>query len=526
MNSKKTDNLHFIEKISYQKTHPSVKSINQELFKILDSLKLEGFFTAHLDTMVRQDNNTYLATFLLGKRTEELVVNIPEEFLKILGAIKKQKRFSIKSLSTFKKEVSKTLSNLGVPFSKISFQNYRLKENKLFLDLVISKSEVRFINKVLVKGYEKLPKSFIKHYLEIDSNTVFTNDLLKETDQRLDNLSFIKKQKQSEVLFKQDSTIIYIYVEKRGNSSFDGLLNFGNNPNGNGVIFNGTLDLTLNNNLDFGESFSVFWRSYGEDRQEFNTKITLPYLFSSRFQLNTSLNIYKQDSSFLNTKFYGNVFYNLNHKNTLGVSYNSEISNLINDNPQQNNIDDFSSNMVGVTYEYKKANLNSLNNQNLLLFSQIAFGNRKKISESINQFKFDLEVISQFKLSSKNSIYIRNQTGFLQSKNYLFNELYRIGGINSLRGFADQSIFTPKFSYINLEYRHLTDSLSYLYLLTDFGYIKTITLSNEYYIGLGFGYFFNIKTSQINLSYVLGKSQKTNFNFDASRLNISFKSFF
>ena len=105
-------------------------------------------------------------------------------------------------------------------------------------------------------------------------------------------------------------------------------------------------------------------------------------------------------------------------------------------------------------------------------------------------------------LSAKNSLFIKNTTGLLQSNNYLNNELYRIGGFKSIRGFSEKSIFTSQYSYFNIEYRYLTSSNSYLYSITDFGKFKNYT-SNTIY-GIGIGYLFKIKKSQINIGYVLG----------------------
>ena len=45
-----------------------------------------------------------------------------------------------------------------------------------------------------------------------------------------------------------------------------------------------------------------------------------------------------------------------------------------------------------------------------------------------------------FNLNYKNSIYLKNSTQLLNSENYLTNELFRFGGINSIRGFNENSI--------------------------------------------------------------------------------------
>ena len=48
--------------------------------------------------------------------------------------------------------------------------------------------------------------------------------------------------------------------------------------------------------------------------------------------------------------------------------------------------------------------------------------------------------MNNFYINEKNIINIKNQNYYLKSKNYLTNELYRFGGINSIRGFAENSL--------------------------------------------------------------------------------------
>ncbi len=56
------------------------------------------------------------------------------------------------------------------------------------------------------------------------------------------------------------------------------------------------------NNLNAGEEFTLYWKSDGKNQKTFNIGIELPYIFKSPFGLKANLNIFKQDSTFQNTK--------------------------------------------------------------------------------------------------------------------------------------------------------------------------------------------------------------------------------
>ena len=105
------------------------------------------------------------------------------------------------------------------------------------------------------------------------------------------------------------------------------------------------------------------------------------------------------------------------------------------------------------------------------------------------------------------------------------NELFRIGGANSIRGFNEQSIFTESYTFFNIEYRILTNPTSYLYTITDFGQFSSINQQKNV-LGLGIGYLFNTGNSQINLNASVGKNDSNTIDFKEVKLIINWKNYF
>ena len=71
---------------------------------------------------------------------------------------------------------------------------------------------------------------------------------------------------------------------------------------------------------------------------------------------------------------------------------------------------------------------------------------------------------------------------------YLTNELFRFGGINSMRGFAENSIDASLLSVFNTEYRYLLNQQTYLHSIIDVGYFENEILRQKeklYSFGLG-----------------------------------------
>lgn len=518
----------FLKKIVFTKKHQSEEDLYNETNVVSENLKRFGYFLNSIDSIIKKDT-IYTSFFNLGDRTEKAYIKLQKnkELISKKFSIKNDTAIiTIEELSFFLSSISNKLEHIGKSFSKVKLKNIQLKDNSLYAELNIYQSKERTINKIIVKGYDKFSKSHLKHFLKLKKGTIFNQQKIAEISSSINSLDFVSEIKPPEILFSKDSTLIYIYLKEQKTNSFDGLLNFASKENGKGLLFNGHLDLKLNNILHTGEQLDLFWKANGEERQEFKITTELPYLFNSAFTPNISFSIYKQDSTFLSTKFHTGLNYRIKPKMNVSLTLDTETSENTLQNNTNETVKDFDNTFIGGQFTYRTPNNDPFLNNKLLIKLNPSFGFRDIENIKTDQFKINIEASYLWNLNNKSSIFIRNVTGYLNSNNYIDNELYRIGGANSIRGFNEQSIFTSQFSFLNLEYRYLTSKNSYLYSITDIGNAKNSNYTNDNLYGLGFGYLFKINNSQINLGYVLGKSSSQNFDFNQSKLIITFLSYF
>ena len=187
----------------------------------------------------------------------------------------------------------------------LSFVKNIVKEGNIILaELDIEIIEKRRLDKILIKGYEKFPKSYVKNYLRLTSK-VFNKDEITTQTKRIDQLRFARQLKDPELLFTKDSTTLYIYVEKVKSNFFDGFIGFNSDEDTGNLKLNGYLDLKLINNLNSGEEFNILWKNDGNKQTKFLADLKLPYLFNSPIGVNAALDIFKRDSLFttVNTTF-------------------------------------------------------------------------------------------------------------------------------------------------------------------------------------------------------------------------------
>ena len=99
-------------------------------------------------------------------------------------------------------------------------------------------------------------------------------------------------------------------------------------------------------------------------------------------------------------------------------------------------------------------------------------GVRELKTNTENQQRISTLFSHIFNLNNKNSIYFQNHASMLISDSFIENELFRFGGINTMRGFDENSIDATLFAVLNTEYRYSFTSSMFLHTIIDLGYFE------------------------------------------------------
>ena len=109
------------------------------------------------------------------------------------------------------------------------------------------------------------------------------------------------------------------------------------------------------------------------------------------------------------------------------------------------------------------------------------------------------------------------------------NELYRIGGQQTLRGFDDLRFYTKSYSVFTIEPRMLINQRSFLFLFSDLGWLKeksTLTFQDTFAWGIGAGLSLFTDSGLFNVAFGVGKIFPDNFDFKRPQVHIGYKAIF
>lgn len=521
-----------LNSIKYQKEHPSVSSVKASVDSVANALEAYGFLNVAMDTVIKSDS-LYKISIQLRDRIDRVRIHFSNtniharDLFRISNKISDDTfEVSIEALPAALTDISRIYESRGRVFTKVRLKNIAVRQDIIEADLEVRQTGERYLDKIIVKGYPEFPRKFLSNYLDLKTTTIFNEQVLKKISDGIDQLIFVEEVSPSEVLFTNDSTIVYLNLTRKQASSFDGLIGFQSKETGKGLSFNGHLDVSLNNLFNSGESLKVFWKNNGNERQLFKLAVDLPYFLDTKFSPEFELSIQKQDSSFVNMSGKYLVDYSLSPLSSIGVFMQNEKSTTLGDNLSAINV--FQSLFLGLRY-------NLVKNKSGLLFptvfgfqTELSSGKRKIQSAKTNQYRIFLNLEYLLPLNKRNYFYFRNETNSLISRDsILVNELYRIGGATSIRGFNEDSILASSLNITNFEYRYSTNNSSYFYTITDLGFVKNeVDGLTETIFSLGLGYAFKTNFSKIDLSYALGKYTDSPFDIQNSRFHIKIVSSF
>lgn len=518
-----------IDSAGYVTKHINAKSVADEAALLSKKLYAAGYLENREKAYFKTSDSTFLYSFSTGRHTknihiytgrlstaQKLLLNISTDTIVL----------PLANVENFMNSNIALLEKKGYALSTLQLTGYAKKNSSLIASLVAMTEKQRTLDDVVLEGYPKFPEGIRRNIARQYKGKTFNQENLQRIYNDFNALRFVTQPRYPEILFKTDTTKVYVYLQKAKPNTFDGFIGFSNNDQ-NKISFNGYIDLLLNNVLNTGEKFNLYWKSDGNKQTTFNVSLELPYMFKTPIGAKAALRIFKQDSIFQNTVSDINLGYYFSYNSKLYAGYQQTQSVDI-QNTNSNSITDYSNKFFTATYEYVGYTADDfLFPQKTSLVAKAGTGSRDGKANSSEQYFAQLVLSQNVYLNKKNIINIKSHTYYLKSDDYIINELYRFGGINSVRGFNENSLQANLYTAMMAEYRYIAAPNLYIHSITDYGYFQDETANvRENILGLGIGLGLLTNTGLFNIIYANGSSKGQPIKLSNSIVHISFRASF
>lgn len=427
--------------------------------------------------------------------------------------------------------------NNGYPFAEVFLQHFRINDSLFNAELKVDTGNKYYFDSIAIKGEVKLEPYFLENYLAIKKGSEFSMQKVNRVSSSIRNISFIEEGRPFELAFSDSGTELILYLRNRKANSFTGMIGIlPSDKTESRVLITGDINLSLQNSFGRGELLSFNWERYDQESQNLLFESFYPYILKSHFGAGLKFKMEKRDTTFLSTDMTINFRYFTFGDNGFDVFYQKFDSYILMSGTAAGEYANIRTDLGGLAYTYKSTD-NIFNPRKGLLFNASASIGVRKTSEnsgenneqSVLQTRNSLNVSYFIPVFRFMTIKLRNQTAMIYSERLYENELYRIGGLNTVRGFDELSLPASGFSITNLELRYLFEENSALFAFYDFAYFeKRFTKEESYFIGQGIGAGINLQTGagMFSLVYALGKTQVSNFDFNNSKIHIGYRNSF
>jgi len=539
-----------LKKTKYNKSFNTIADRDKEIRTVLISLWDRAYLTAKTDS-IRQDST--LQTVYINPGSEYAWANlapgnVDEEILSYAGYRSKSFRkhpFRFQEVARIEERSLQWCENNGYPFASIRLDSVVFENNTtIAAQLHLEKNRFTKIDSIEVKGNLKVSQAFLFSYIGIAPGDQYDESKVQNISARLRELSFAKEVKPFTVLFTEKYTKITLYLDKKKAGQFDGIVGILPDNTTGKVLFTGDVRLRLQNSLQRGELIELNWRKLQTQTQDLKAHLAYPYLFKTPAGVDYAIKLYRRDTSFLHVQqqfglgytFYGNTGIRAYVKNvsstllsttgmenlttlpaTADISSTSyglglHVEHLdYRFNPRKGYATDFSWD-IGNRNIKQNAGLNPLIYEGLKLRTA-------QYSSSFTLEKF-------WPLGKRATLRTAGQGAWIFNSGILFhNELFRIGGLNSLRGFDEESIFASSYGIGTLEYRYLLEENSWFFLFTDFAWYENASKDNwdtDTPYGFGTGVTFETKAGIFALTYALGSRYQQPIQFKSGKIHVGF----
>lgn len=497
-----------------------------------------GYISFSIDSIHELDSTTLKAFIFLGEKYQNIQVNLSLESRKSLRKIGYSPK-NLTLITTNPRELSANLKNVlkqfeqsGYPFAELSFSNLSVSGKKLKIDIDVHPNQRMKWKEIIIKGEKaKISTRYMESFLHIKKGDWYNQTQVDLIKTRISQVTFIRETKPSELLFTDEGATLYLYLETKPVSLFNGTVGLQQDPVKLKYQLTGELRLKLQNILKHGELLDLSWRSIQPKSPQLNLQLNYPFLFNTPFGINGQFSLFKKDTTYLELKTRAGVLYTFSGNKTLQFFYKNHQSNTLG-NISTSQYGTSKSNSYGVSFSTQTVDYLPSPKKGFILHVEGNIGKRKLTKDSTNysyliyggKLQFDYFQSIGKRIVIKSSIL----TETFYTNNIQTNELIRFGGNLSQRGFMEDELLSTFRSTISIEPRFILDQNSFLFIFYDQSWYERNVQNyiNDAPRGFGAGISFGTKIGIFSLSYALGKQFNNPILFRDSKVHFGYVAYF
>ncbi|MBK8499590.1 MAG: BamA/TamA family outer membrane protein [Flavobacteriales bacterium] len=506
----------------------------------------QGYLEASIDSCTRDSNATTCPLMVVHVyRWARLSGSgIPPEVAseaRFREKLYARKPIAPKAVQQLFEDLLKRCEDNGYPFARVRLDSLRMQEDGMNAHVLLEKGRLVKFDSVLVRGTAKTSDRYLQSLIGIRPGDLYNESLVRGLEQRVREMPFVMQRQRPYVQFTPDRTKLFLFLDAKKASSVNGILGVQPDPNTGKVKLTGDLDLRLRNALKRGEAIDLNWRSLADATQDLKVRFNLPFAFNTPFGTDASLKLFKRDTTFLEVSARGALEYLLLRGDKVSVFVNTKTSERLGRNTiALAGLADVKvlSYGLGLSRERFDYRFNPRRGHSVHLEGSV--GNKRTTTATFGQdvpsptirtvqYELDGKVVAHVQLKRRSTFRFAAQGGWMVNEDLYRNELYRIGGLKTMRGVDEAGIYCSSFAIGTIEYRFVYEENANFFLFVDQGWWEDTAqqqLVTDTPLGFGLGTSFETKAGLFSLTYALGRQFENPILLRGGKVHFGFTSLF
>lgn len=538
--------------LTYPKEIKDSVAVYKEADKLLSQLQFRGYLLAEITALAFKEKEVAVAIEpnQLYQWVRLNSGNLPSAIKQSVGFKERNYErvdFNIAHLTKLFEVLLAYYENNGYPFASVSLQQISIEGNTISASVDTKPHQKVLFDTLQIVGNAQISQKYLQSYLNAKNGMPYAEKSVAQVENRLRELPFLEVVKPTEVSFSNEKASIRVFVNKKNANQFDGIVGLQQNGSSSKTQLVGNLKLNLQNAFKRAEQLNFNYQGLAQKSQLLDIKAIFPHVLNTDFGLSPSLYLYKQDSAFLNVDTKLGFNYLLKGNSNFQFFIENRSTSLAAVEAYQNatalpSILDASTTFYGLGLNIENLDYRYNPQKGYSVAFDAAVGSKKikrnaaipanlyqGIALSSTSYKWFSQINYYLPLAKQLVFAVANQTAFINGKYLLDNEVFRLGGQRSLRGFNELSILATSYALGNAEVRYLLEQNSFLFAFYNQAYLQYKTDKLNYSdFPLGFGAGANLETNLgiLSVSYALGKQRNNPLNLRQGKIHFGITALF
>lgn len=455
----------------------------------------------------------------------------------------KEKRFRFGGLRQLIEEVLRSGQNQGYPFIAVNLDSVTVSENTVGARIKVEKGPWIAFDTLQITGNSRTQRIYLARKLKLLPGESFSQKKLDLALAVLGNIPYIRLDGSPELSFQNEEATVYLPVNDRKMNRLDGIIGLlPNEVEANKWLVTGQFDVQLYNVSGKGRDYLLNWQRLSQYSQNLRIEAKEPFVLGSQLDLGLAFSFLKEDTTFLNREFDVKIGLKLAPKTYLSFFGKREAGDLLDVSRYEEaselpDIADFRYNNYGATIDFNDVDdilmpksgwrgsfMAGVGNKRLLentgLPPDLYEDAKKNTIQYYLQGTVERYIPWQGKLSTK----LAMNGGEMYNSNLFLNDLFRLGGLQSIRGFNENHFFASRYLYFTVEPRYYISDESYFLLFSDLGMLENRVTNRPVEWPLAFGGGLSLETNGgiFTFVYALGEASNQPIGFSYSRIHFGF----